>query len=156
MRKLTTTLSMLSVAATLLLGACESQSVQPKPASYSSSIPQNRKVIHYAEWDEWGHASANCGGWGLCNYWDCWFCEVPRTATHKGTVEYDDLTNEGNLIIALNPTQEIEAKAIAEKWVFYVDKDIDNTNSRLHAGKYAFDPSVGESGGYIIPITIKK
>lgn len=146
--------SLLMLASALFLVACEKQQEQPQLQVKATS--QNlRPVIYYATFEEWGHASANCGGWGLCRYSDCWFCNAPDNA-RKARVEFDADTNEGNLFIELNPAVPIEQEAITRNSIFYVDGDIDNPNSVLHGGKYALDATVGKYGGYRIPITIKK
>lgn len=113
-----------------------------------------KKVIYYAEWESFGRTSRQCDGFGLCYFWDCWFCEV-NMARRQATVEFDDETMRGYLILPLDANRFEDIYAIQNKETLYVDSDIDNPNSVLHAGAYSYDPTVGVSGGYKITITIK-
>jgi len=137
-----------------------SASTQAPPTGSSiKGNSQANKVIYYATFDEWGHASAGCAGWGLCNFYDCWFCEGGGANTegvHRAQVVFDKATGEGEFIIELDPSKSIEQDAIVKRSTFYVDQDINNPNSILHAGAYPFDPSVGSSGGYKLSITVTK
>ncbi|HRK29238.1 MAG TPA: hypothetical protein PK239_18325 [Chitinophagales bacterium] len=113
-----------------------------------------KKVIYYAEWTDWGRTSLDCHGFGLCNFWDCWFCEV-NMARRQAAVEFDDETRRGYFVIELDANKAEDISAIQNKETLYVDTDINNPNSVLHAGAYLYDPTVGVSGGYKIAITIK-
>lgn len=142
-----------------LLFSCESESLnsQVENSSLNESTVDNsttaKKVIFYASWDEWGRASRDCDGWGLCNFYSCWFCEEP--GQYSGKVEVDDITNEGFLYITLDPTESIQNDAILGESIFYVDEDIDNSIATIHRGEYDFDSTIGEYGGYKIDITVK-
>lgn len=126
------------------------------PPQSPNPLKSDKWYIYYATWEEWGHGPS-CGGWGLCNYWDCWFCDVDnRAGKHTGRVYYNDDTNEAYMIIELDQSEPIQIEAIEKKLDFTVSKDIDNPKSILHEGIYKFDPGIGKLGGYKLKITIKK
>jgi hypothetical protein len=112
-----------------------------------------KKVIFDAAWDGWGRTSRNCDGWGLCNFQSCWNCEP--FGKYSGTIEVDDVTKEGYLYVSLDPSEEIQNKAIQNKEIFYVDKDLEDKNATVHKGEYKFDSSIGKNGGYKISVTAK-
>ena len=159
MKKITAVFSLLTLAIVMSFSACKRDTgPQVQPSTQKTPInlsAQSKKYIYYADGDGWGRESSDCNGWGLCKFRDCWFCEVEELDVHVGTIEFDDETNEGFLIIKLDPSEAIQDSAIANQWTFYVDQDIYNPNSTLHKGAYAFDSTVGSYGGYRIPITIK-
>lgn len=132
---------------------CEKEVVNTNTTTHSGAV-EKKPVIYHATWDEWGRAAKDCKGWGLCNFSDCWFCDDGE-ALHIADVIFDDETNEGNMIIELDPTDPIQNDAIINKRAFHIDYDIDNPNSLLHKGTYAYDSSVGAHGGYTLAITIK-
>ena len=137
------------------LTSCERESIGSQEIKTNSTA--NKWWFFYAKWDEWGHASANCGGWGLCNFDSCWFCDVAdRPSKHSGKVLYNDETGEGTLTIELNLTEDKQIEAITWKLPFAVDKDIVNSNAILHKGLYEFDPKIGEYGGYTLKIKVLK
>jgi len=140
--------------ATSFLVSCEKEDAVSTTDAKSNNSLFAKPVIYYATWDEWGRAKRGCDGWGLCNYTDCWLCDDGMPATNWAPVIYDDQTGEGTMNISLRPEVEIEHYAIAHHSPFNVDADIVNPGSTLHAGVYQFDPSVGEHGGYKIPITV--
>ena len=146
--------SKLLILAFLLLIAF-SGSAQKK-AGVSATTPTydetGRWLMYWATWREWGHLP-DCSGWGLCDYSDCWFCDV--SDKHKAKVLIDPKTKEGEMLIELDPSLPDDKKAIAGKSVFTISADIDKTNSVLHKGLYNFDTSVGKYGGYILKITLK-
>ena len=59
------------------------------------------------------------------------------------------------MLIELNPVKPEEKKAIGEKLVFTVAKDIEKPNSILRKGLYRFDAKVGTHGGYRLKIILK-
>lgn len=108
--------------------------------------------IYNAHYIEWGHLPI-CRGWGLCNYQDCWFCDVADKHTAK--VLINPKTKAGEMLIELNPADATEKKAIVEKLVFTVSENIDKPNSIVYKGLYQFDSTVGKYGGYRLKITLK-
>lgn len=135
----------------------ESQDNLPNKEAYSEINNLNGKwYIYYCEWDEWGRSSRDCLGWGLCNYYDCWDCNInDKIWKHKGKVIFDDITRQGFLIIELDILDDIQKIAIENQEIFTIDEEINNPNSILHKGQYQFDSSVGIHGGYKINITVK-
>lgn len=111
-----------------------------------------RFYIYWVTYEEWGHG-VECRGWGLCNYSDCWFCEV--NDKHSAKVLIDKESKEGEMIIELDPAAADEKKAIEEKQIFIIEEDIDNRNSILYKGNYGFDKTVGKYGGYRLNISLK-
>lgn len=112
----------------------------------------NRWVIYWGSYKEWGHGE-HCRGWGLCQYQDCWFCDVDDR--YKAQVIFDDKTRQGEMQIALDPADALQKKAIDGKLVFTVSETIENPNSTLFKGNYAFDKTVGQHGGYRLKIYVK-
>lgn len=142
----------------LLVGifySCETQEM-------TEEIPEKKVRFHiyYADWDEWGRASKDCGGWGLCNYVDCWFCcedegvivdcESGQKMGSSGKIKINEATKSGYLYIELDPTVQIENDAIVNQKDFFIDNDIVNTKTTLIKGVYKFDLGIGNSGGYKI------
>ncbi len=148
----------------IALISCEketTETVTPDNVSANENGPQEqvstkKPVIYHATWEEWGHESDDCEGWGLCNYTDCWFCDDGSLIDiNHGQVTYDDETGVGILVIELNPDIPEQYTAIQGQATLWVDEDIVNEGSMLHAGEYAFDPSIGEYGGYSLNMTIE-
>lgn len=152
----------------VVLFSCESDrdiyesNAESESISVSSNSPTASKwYIYYATFDEWGRASRDCDGWGLCNYRDCWGCWVndkgtivdpdnPNSTLNYGTVAIDDSTNLGTMTIELDPNISIQNDAILYQETLYVDEDIVNKNSILYKGDYLFDSNVGSHGGYTL------
>lgn len=140
-----------------LLINCVSVSAQAKvDVSATQTTPTSdesgRFAIYWSTWIEWGHLP-DCKGWGLCDYNDCWFCDVADK--HRAKVLIDKKTNAGEMLIELDPVKADEKRAIEEKSVFIIAADIKKTNSVLYKGEYAFDKSVGKYGGYRLNISLK-
>ncbi len=139
--------------------SCENEDKQSSIVSdYSTfNLNENHKwCLYYCEWDEWGRASRDCKGWGLCNFYDCWNCNIDnKNGKYQGKVLFDDITREGFLIIELDILDDIQKYAIENNEIFSIDEDINNPNSILHKGQYQFDSTIGLHGGYKINITIK-
>lgn len=107
-------------------------------------------------WDEWGRASRNCDGWGLCNAQ--WFppCEESGAITYSGfaTTLEQDLNNQKHYIeILLDQPTSLAPDTLT----LFVDNPIilytasymghDHT---FQQGSYSFDESLGDFGGYKI------
>jgi|GEM_PF-6502143 hypothetical protein len=116
----------------------------------SNSNATNKYYIFYAEFD-WGRDSKDCESWGICNYYDCWFCDVPSANT--ATIVINDDNKKGDFIIKLDPSVNIQNEAIINKKELYVDNDIITKLTTLHKGVYQFDNTIGNYGGYKLNIT---
>ena len=147
--------SKLLIAAFFLMFAFNGSAQEKKevPATPQPTYDESGKYwVYYFSYSEWGHGP-NCTGWGLCNFNDCWFCDVADR--NRAKVLIDPKTKDGEMLIELNPAKTKEKKAIAEKLVFTVSTDIDKPNSILRKGLYTFDAKVGKNGGYRLKITLK-
>jgi hypothetical protein len=113
------------------------------------------------EWDEWGRASRNCGGWGLCNA--DWFPSsskktLTKRMNNKGSaalLEFDSTENKYYIDILLAETvpTDIPKDAVT----FKIDLDFEmnvqqavGCNLTFHKGNYFFNDSLGKFGGYRI------
>jgi hypothetical protein len=141
-----------------ILLSCEKEqqrtAEQPAVIEKTTPEPTGNEVIYHASWDEWGRTSKGCKGWGLCNFSDCWGCDPNAAEINTGVVIVNNQTGVGFMYIELNPAHSMEAAAIQQHSVFYVDQDIVNPNSILHHGAFSFQQSIGNYGGYRIPITV--
>jgi hypothetical protein len=121
----------------------------------AANLTANKWYIFYVTWEEWGRASRNCAGWGLCNFYSCWTCEIAdRPGQYSGKVIYNDETGRGTLSIELNQTEEIQTEAITWELPFTIDKDIVNGKVTLLKGIYKFDSKVGPYGGYLVDVLV--
>ncbi|HMI06075.1 MAG TPA: hypothetical protein VK528_00910 [Flavobacterium sp.] len=140
----------------MLLMCCFSVDAQEKNVTATQTNPQTdetgRWSIYWASWTEWGHGSG-CGGWGLCNFSDCWFCDVADKLHGKITVEKK--TKLGELVIELDPGKPDQQKAITEKSILIIETDISSEHSILYKGDYPFDSGVGKYGGYRLKVSMK-
>ena len=154
----------------LVMSSCnkpEEKSVinQAAIAEISALPPGISWVIHHGSWSEWGRKSATpaFSGMGLCNYSGCWFCCIneegvqvkcdtgyPTSTSTTGVVYIDPSTNNGFLIVQMNPDVTEENDAIQGQDQFYVDEDLESGGIIVKAGVYDFDLSIGDHGGYMI------
>ena len=143
---------------TIFFSSCEKDNQIEKNQVSTKTVTNVRNArwyLYYCSWDSWGHGSS-CTGMGLCNYTDCWFCNVDDIQSpHIGQVFYDKITKEGFLIIKLDLSEQIQKDAISNKSDFYVDNDIEKSNTILRKGIYSYDKTIGEYGGYKLNITVK-
>jgi hypothetical protein len=131
------------------------QSISPQGGLTSGStslltVGEPRKRLYCATWDEWGRKSKKCGGWGLCNFKDCWFCTCDQ-ADKKALVVYDDNLQRFNMTIELAQTDSQQIAAISSNSPLIIDEDIISDNLVVKKGSYPFKQKVGSFGGYIIP-----
>lgn len=158
-------LPLLGIAFFFSWGCVKHNQVEIPNANSNSVFPvEDRWTIYSACWEEWGRASNNCNGWGLCNFEDCWGWQTPccgsSSLVHTGTIAYDVTTDMYMMTIMLNNTNTQEASAISAQTPLYIDEDIidydpaDQTwNSiKIEAGAYPFLPGIGNYGGYKIPV----
>lgn len=129
--------------------------------------------IIIVQWDEWGRASKNCGGWGLCNAE--WFPleeapavdEVPELEG-KASKSYLSPKNGGSTILEFDSkvnkyyidillAEDVPSDVPSASLTFKIDKDFSldvknaiGENLIFHTGIYLFDKSLGNSGGYRI------
>ena len=130
--------------------------------------PDIQFKLFFSDWDgRWGRIKRNCDGWGFCDAHSCFFCCVDANNDYAivdcetgepvaqnsipGTL--NPATNEGYFNIELNPSVQIEADAIQNKEVFYIDEDIIADDLLIHKGDYSFDTSIGSYGGYKILVS---
>lgn len=130
-------------------------SLKPGPVTF--------KLV-FITWDEWGRASKDCNGWGLCNYTWCTFCcldefenitPCPKSNEslenrNTGTVEIDPDSHEGFLYIKLDNSKPEQNDAILNEKEFFIDQNISIDGITLHQGIYQYDSSIGSRGGYKI------
>jgi len=141
----------------------EIDEVSPNAASVNKAPTPH---IYYATWDEFGRASKDCKGWGLCNFNDCWFCctdemenivdcEFQSIIMNSALIIIDEESNSGSFIFKLNPKDSIQNVAIKEGLTFYIDDDIKSESFVLYKGEYLFNKHVGNYGGYIMKASKK-
>jgi hypothetical protein len=141
--------------------------VENEISSRINSTGDERKFhIYFASWDEWGKASRDCKGWGLCNFQSCWFCctddhgqiincQSEQKIANAGKITIDDATKQGNMIIELDPSIQIQNDAITQRLTLSVEQNIENAGFIIHASEYLFDQQIGSFGGYRLNVTAK-
>lgn len=152
----------------IVLSSCSEDTINNN--SFESMNKREPEPIKFhiwnADWDSFGRTSKNCDGIGLCYFTICWFCctqndvVVPcpeaqsstPTSGGYGMIRIDKATNQGHLIIKLNPEKQIEQEAITGKEIFYIDEDIVNEEVGvvLLKGEYEFNERIGVYGGYLV------
>lgn len=105
-------------------------------------------------WEEWGRASRDCRGWGLCNAeWFEWGREVNYNGNGNGyaaPLQIDDTTGKYYLDILLGaestiPENLLDLKIDAE---FELDTTLEIGKKLIFKqGTYHFDSTLGEFGG---------
>lgn len=128
---------------------------------------KKRKHIFYVAWDGNGRTKHDCDKFGMCNVIACAFCctengeIVPcddsntnnnQNIYNTGIISMDLATGIGDLTYKLNPNDPQQNDAINNQWTYYVDEDFYVENVKILAGEYLYDASVGEYGGYIVPV----
>ena len=117
-------------------------------------------TIVIVEWDEWGRAKKNCGGWGLCNA--VWFPQPTDSEKSDSTIsnfstllKLDSITGNYYIDIILSAPVpddvpiELFPLRIDENFTFNVEEAI-GKNLQFNEGEYPFDESLGEFGGFRI------
>jgi len=132
--------------------------------SLTSATAQERFPIYRACWDEWGRASKDCKRAGLCNFEDGWFGNDPcgrMVPHHEGTITVEGETNQYMLTIPLTQSDIAIIMADEPTLTLRVDEDIQESviqeNGKfwqVKAGSYPFIPSIGDFGGYKIPVIL--
>ena len=117
-------------------------------------------ILIIVVWDEWGRASKQCKGWGLCNA--DWFPQFDRsskksTSTNGGAtlLEFDDSLNKYyiDILLAVTPPAEIPTDALTIKIDENFELEVEDAisqNLTFNQGDYGYDNSLGEFGGYRI------
>lgn len=132
------------------------------------SFREKEKHIFYVAWDRNGRTKHDCDKFGMCNVVACAFCctengeIVPcddsnsnsnsQNIYNTGTISVDVATGLGNLTYKLNPNDAQQNDAINNQWTYYIDEDFYIDNVKILEGEYPYDASVGEYGGYIVPV----
>lgn len=127
-------------------------------------------IRHAGCWDEWGRASRDCGGWGLCNYEGCWYwSSQPKpccntTALTTGEMAYNVDEGKYILTISLSHYDTMAVTAASEASPLYIDLPIillDSFDGLLFqmiidSGSYNYLSNVGTGliGGYRIPVLV--
>ena len=121
---------------------------------------QSKDFIIIVSWDEWGRASKQCRGWGLCNA--NWFPQFKRTAQKSTStngsatlLEFDDSLNKYyiDILLAETPPTEIPTDALTLKIDENFELEVEDAisqNLTFNQGDYGYDNSLGEFGGYRI------
>lgn len=112
------------------------------------------------EWDEWGRASKNCDGWGLCNAE--WFGGSSKLASKDkignggaSILEFD--ANKKKYYIDILLAETVPSDIPKEVLTLKIDADFElnvqravGQNLTFHQGNYNFEDSLGKFGGYRI------
>jgi hypothetical protein len=131
----------------------------------SKGTPQDSLTADYivVEWDEWGRGSKHCAGWGLCNA--NWFPSGQRLSSNTSKksnitgaatlLRYDKKKSKYyiDILLAKTAPSDIPLDALALKIDSDFNLDVKKAISRnltFHQGKYSFDSSLGNFGGYRI------
>ena len=104
-------------------------------------------------WDEWGRASRDCRGWGLCNA--VWFdCEDEQRFEYEGAYSsplYFDETNGKyyvEVLLASSTEIPIEDLTLKIDESFELDTElVIDKNLIFSQGNYIFNESPGDYGG---------
>jgi hypothetical protein len=127
---------------------------------------EREKHLFYVAWDGNGRTKHDCDKFGMCNVVSCGFCctengeIVPcnnstnssQNIYNTGIVSVDVGTGEGNLTYKLNPNDAQQNDAINNQLTYYIDEDFYIDNVKILEGEYPYDASVGDYGGYIVPV----
>ena len=139
------------IAISLFMASCAKQEELPSftKKNETGSVDRIRILVGaYFTWDEWGRASRDCHGGGLCNFrLEGIWIEVGRCAP----VQSDE---DGNLFVDVLIDEDMPRdEGIA---VLPVDKDITTTYEgqryTVRAGEYPLNPELGTMGGYRVPL----
>lgn len=133
-------------------------------ASTLSSVQDRQFPIYRACWDEWGRARKDCKRAGLCNFQDGWFGNDPcgrNYPHHEGTITMDSETNQYIFTIPLTQADITFITADEPTLTLRVDEDIlesaiqeNGKFWKVKAGAYSFNSSIGNFGGYKIPVIL--
>jgi hypothetical protein len=121
--------------------------------------PSTGKLV-IVNWTEWGHASANCRGWGLCHA--KWFyferdAPIPRPDTgYSVPLQHNVETDEYYIEVLLDETPDLPDGDVPD---LKIDSDIPLDTALeigkdlvLKMGSYSYDPNLGEYGGIHITL----
>ena len=131
-------------------------------ANYSASNEGNRFVLPFIEVIlEIGRKSRNCLGIGICRGQVCVPSCGNRSAQEVASAVYYDSFDENqtiNMGYVILPFENVPPSP--GSLTFYVDEIIlagsdDNYSYTFVQGSYVFDSSIGNYGGYIIPVKIQ-
>lgn len=116
---------------------------------------QSRGPCSYVilSWDgEWGRASKNCDGWGLCNSgWFYWDCNRGMNGNTAAPLELDIANNRHYIDILFDapvpsniPVEDL-ALVIDEQFQVWVE-DL-QLNLTFQDASYPYNPNLGQYGG---------
>ena len=165
-------ISSLSLIALCTIGSCTSSNDDIKTPVDEFTIASRLKFVNINDriakfkdskaritivtWDEWGRASKQCHGWGLCNA--NWWPLVEGTPANGETatlLEKNVSTNRYYIDLLL--AQPVPSDISVEELTFKIDQDfvldIDQEIGKdltFNQGNYVFESSLGDYGGYRI------
>lgn len=103
-----------------------------------------------------GRASRRCRGFGICDVVAFWIViyKGPPPTSNQVVVEIKGEKDDEYLMIQLNNALDSEKFDTN----FYVDEDLSSPKNEatIKKGDYALDKSIGDFGGYKIPVTVKQ
>jgi len=147
------TIKLMAMAALFAIGfaACEKSGVEQN--TLGNQISERAEITIVISWDEWGRKSKDCNGAGLCNF----KIEVEKVEDVFGKIAYVKKDLNGNYYIDVAIDKDFEFQD-SDK-LFYIDEDIINVDTNgvkyiLPKGNYKFNSSIGQLGGYRIPVKI--
>lgn len=119
----------------------------------------SKEPIIIVEWDEWGRAKKDCGGWGLCNA--VWF---PGSSSEKSDSLNNNFStllkldlNTGNYYIDIMLSAPVPDDVPIELFPLRIDenftlniKEALGKNLNFNEGEYPYNKSIGEYGGFRI------
>lgn len=118
-----------------------------------------KRHIIFISWNP-GRPNHDCTGFGMCNTQICGFCctvngeIVPcnegQSTTNSGSIIINSNSGVGTMEYALDINDPVEAGAIDNQSTFYIDENIEVDGAVILEGEYAYNPSIGTHGGYII------
>lgn len=121
---------------------------------------QEKLIIVRVSWDEWGHKSADCDGWGLCNAVVEWFPEYEKTTSvsnynYSFPVYYDNTKSQFYVEILLD--EPVPDDILLEDYPIKVDEEISldtkqalDEDLKIANNNYYFDETLGKFGGFRI------
>lgn len=105
---------------------------------------------------ELGRASRRCRGFGICDVIAFWVViyKGPKPTSHQLVAEIKGEKGKEYLLLELN--NHLNSKEFDTD--FYVDDDLSSSKDEatIKKGIYALKDSIGNFGGYKIPVTVKR
>ncbi len=124
------------------------------------TLSNSRDKIIIVQWTEWGRASKDCRGWGICNA--DWFPQFnsmvlnPNPGNGGASIlEIDQSKNKYyfDILLAASPPASISLVnlplTVDEEIVLNTKTDI-GTDLKINQGRYYYDSTIGTFGGFRI------